>query len=180
MEASVDEADIGQVRVNQTVRFTVDSYPDDTFIAKVGQIRKSATEAQNVVSYLVILDVDNKDGKLLTGMTANVEIVTGTKANVLRVPAPAIRFRPRKDDRPDEEGGADSAERKPGQKRATAIWVASDDPYKPVRRIVTIGLVGEDYVEIIKGVKEKEMVLTRTRNLANEDDDEDDLASENE
>ena len=180
VEASVDEADIGQVRVNQTVRFTVDSYPDDTFIAKVGQIRKSATEAQNVVSYLVILDVDNKDGKLLTGMTANVEIVTGTKANVLRVPAPAIRFRPRKDDRPDEEGGADSAERKPGQKRATAIWVASDDPYKPVRRIVTIGLVGEDYVEIIKGVKEKEMVLTRTRNLANEDDDEDDLASENE
>lgn len=180
VEASVDEADIGQVRVNQTVRFTVDSYPDDTFIAKVGQIRKSATEAQNVVSYLVILDVDNKDGKLLTGMTANVEIVTGTKANVLRVPSPAIRFRPRKDDRPDDEGGADSAERKPGQKRATAIWVASDDPYKPVRRLVTIGLVGEDYVEIIKGVKEKEMVLTRTRNLANEDDDEDDLATENE
>ena len=180
VEASVDEADIGQVRVNQTVRFTVDSYPDDTFIAKVGQIRKSATEAQNVVSYLVILDVDNKDGKLLTGMTANVEIVTGTKANVLRVPSPAIRFRPRKDDRPDDEGGADSAERKPGQKRATAIWVASDDPYKPVRRLVTIGLVGEDYVEIIKGVNEKEMVLTRTRNLANEDDDEDDLASENE
>ncbi len=178
VEASVDEADIGQVRVNQVVRFTVDSYPDDTFVAKVGQIRKSATEAQNVVSYLVILDVDNKDGKLLTGMTANVEIVTGTKANVLRVPTPAIRFRPRKEDRPeDTESSADS---KPGQKRATAIWVASDDPFKPVRRVVTIGLVGEDFVEIVKGVKEKERVLIRTKNLANEDEDEDDLASENE
>jgi len=179
VEASVDEADIGQVRVNQLVRFTVDSYPDDTFVAKVGQIRKSATEAQNVVSYLVILDVDNKDGKLLTGMTANVEIVTGTKSNVLRVPTPAIRFRPRKDDRPEEDT-ENSLDGKPGQKRATAIWVASDDPYKPVRRVVTIGLVGEDFVEIVKGVKEKEMVLIRTKNLTSEDEDEDDLASENE
>lgn len=178
VEASVDEADIGQVRVGQTVRFTVDSYPDDTFVAKVGQIRKSATEAQNVVSYLVILDVDNKDGKLLTGMTANVEIVTGTKANVLRVPASAIRFRPRKDDRPEEDK-VDSAEQKPGQKRPTTIWVTTDDPYEPVRRVVTIGLVGEDYVEILKGVKEKEKVLIRTKNLQNADDDEDDFDSEN-
>lgn len=178
VEASVDEADIGQVRVDQLVRFTVDSYPDDTFVAKVGQIRKSATEAQNVVSYLVILDVDNKDGKLLTGMTANVEIVTGTKANVLRVPTPAIRFRPRKDDRPEEDA-VNLADRKPGQKRATAIWVASDDPYEPARRVVTLGLVGEDFVEVVKGVKEKEMVLIRTKNLSDEDDDEDDLTSGN-
>lgn len=179
VEASVDEADIGQVRVNQLVRFTVDSYPDDTFIAKVGQIRKSASEAQNVVSYLVILDVDNKDGKLLTGMTANVEIVTGTKANVLRVPTSAIRFRPRKDDRPEQDDTVEKqADRKPGQKSATAIWVASDDPYAPLRREVKVGLVGEDFVEIIKGVKEKERVLIRTKNTENEDDDEDDLASE--
>ena len=178
VEASVDEADIGQVRVGQMVRFTVDSYPDDTFVAKVGQIRKSATEAQNVVSYLVILDVDNKAGKLLTGMTANVEIVTGTRKNVLRVPASAIRFRPRKDDRPEED--ADSEEIKPGSKRVTAIWVASDDPYKPVRRVVTLGLIGEDFVEIVKGAKAGEKVLVRTKNLSNEDDDEDDFASEDE
>mgnify|MGYP003635742596 FL=1 len=178
VEASVDEADIGQVRVGQTVRFTVDSYPDDTFVAKVGQIRKSATETQNVVSYLVILDVDNKDGKLLTGMTANVEIVTGTRRNVLRVPASAIRFRPRKDDRPEEE--EDDKQSKPGSKRVTAIWVASDDRYRPVRRAVTLGLVGEDFVEIARGVKAGEKVLVRTRNLANEDKDEDDFASEGE
>ena len=178
VEASVDEADIGQVRVGQTVRFTVDSYPDDTFVAKVGQNRQSATETQNVVSYLVILDVDNKDGKLLTGMTANVEIVTGTRRNVLRVPASAIRFRPRKDDRPEEE--EDDKPSKPGSKRVTAIWLASDDPYRPVRRVVTLGLVGEDFVEIAKGVKAGEKVLVRTRNLANEDKDEDDFASEDE
>ncbi len=182
VEASVDEADIGQVRVDQLVRFTVDSYPDDTFVAKVGQIRKSATEEQNVVSYLVILDVDNKQGKLLTGMTANVEIVTGTKANVLRIPAPAIRFRPRKDDRPDEdeEDATKPADKKAKKTRTATIWIASDDPYKPVRRKVTIGLAGEDYVEIIKGLKEKEKILVRSKNLEKEDDeDEDEFARGN-
>jgi len=174
VEASVDEADIGQVRVDQTVRFTVDSYPEDVFAAKVGQIRKSATEAQNIVSYLVILDVNNKDGKLLTGMTANVEIVTGTKADVLRVPASAIRFRPRKEDRPEEDS---DAKRPPKKKGSAALWIATDDLYEPVRRSVTVGLAGEDYVEVLKGVKEKELVLIRTKNLI-EEDDEDDLSSE--
>lgn len=181
VEASVDEADIGQVRVDQQVRFTVDSYPDDTFNAKVGQIRKSATESQNVVSYLVILNVDNKDGKLLTGMTANVEIVTGTKANVLRIPAQAIRFRPRKDDRPDtdEEDTAKPADKNSGKTRTANIWLVSDDPYEPVRRTVTIGLAGEDFVEIIKGLKLKEKVLIRSKSLENEDDDEDEFARGN-
>ena len=175
VEASVDEADIGQVRVGQAVRFTVDSYPEDVFVAKVGQIRKSATEAQNIVSYLVILDVDNKAGKLLTGMTANVEIVTGTKVDVLRAPASAIRFRPRKEDRPEEDSDA----KKPSKKKGSGtIWVATDDPYEPVRRAVTIGLAGEDYVEILKGAKEQELVLIRTKNLIEEDDEDDDLSNE--
>ncbi len=181
VEASVDEADIGQVRVDQPVRFTVDSYPDDTFVAKVGQIRKSATETQNVVSYLVILDVDNADGKLLTGMTANVEIVTGTKANVLRIPATAIRFRPRKDDRPetDEKDAAKSSTKNAAKSRTANIWLAGDDPYKPVPRSVTVGLAGEDFVEILKGVKEKEQVLVRSRSLEEDDDDEDEFARGN-
>ncbi len=75
--------------------FTVDSYPDDVFRARVRQIRKAPVETQNVVSYLVIIDVDNLDGKLLPGMTANVEIVTGSKTNVMRVPTSALRFRPK-------------------------------------------------------------------------------------
>ncbi|MGB5722927.1 MAG: efflux RND transporter periplasmic adaptor subunit, partial [Parasphingorhabdus sp.] len=179
VEASVDEADIGQVRVDQTVRFTVDSYPDETFVAKVQQIRKSATEGQNVVSYLVILDVDNKQGKLLTGMTANVEIVTGSKADVLRVPAAAIRFRPRKDDRRDEEEDDRKSATSPAGKKIATLWLAGDDPFKPVRRTVTLGLVGEDYAEIVKGLKKGEKVLVRSRNLeTDEGDDEEDFADE--
>ncbi len=157
VEASVDEADIGQVRDGQGVRFTVDSYPQETFAASVRQIRKSATETQNVVSYLVILDVDNKDGKLLPGMTANVEIITGTQKYVTRVPTTALRFRPRAEDRPDE---------KPLPANTPVLYIASTDPFKPVRRKVTLGLQGEDFVEIAGGLVAGDKVILRSRSTA--------------
>ena len=154
VEASVDEADIGQVRDGQQVRFTVDAYPGDTFAATVRQIRKSATELQNVVSYLVILDVDNKDGKLLPGMTANVEIITGIRPNVVRVPTSALRFRPRAGDRPVE---------KDLPSNTPVIFVATADPFRPERRVVKVGLQGEDYVEIVKGVRPGEKLVLRSK-----------------
>ncbi|HEY0164746.1 MAG TPA: efflux RND transporter periplasmic adaptor subunit, partial [Sphingomicrobium sp.] len=168
VEASVDEADIGQVRVGQQVRFTVDSYPDETFAAVVGQIRKSATETQNVVSYLVILNVDNSAGKLLTGMTANVDIITGRKTNVLRLPVAATRFRPRAGDRPVEE-------KKPAKAAAPAskpvfVWVMGADPYKPVKRAVRIGLQGEEFVEVVGGLKPGEKILMRSKSLMEEEE----------
>ncbi len=154
VEASVDEADIGQVRDGQAVRFTVDSYPDETFAATVRQIRKAATETQNVVSYLVILDVDNKDGKLLPGMTANVEVITGRKANVVRAPTTALRFRPRSGDRPKD---------KTPPAGTPYLFVATTDPYKPERRIVKLGLQGEDFVEVTSGLKPGEKVVVRSK-----------------
>jgi HlyD family secretion protein len=170
VEASVDEADIGQVRVGQPVRFTVDAYPDQTFRATVRQIRTAATETQNVVSYFVILQVQNPEGKLLPGMTANVEIITGARPAVLRIPSAALRFRPRRHDRPEEE-----PEAKPGTKRAASVWLASSDPYAPTRRTVRVGLRGEDFVQIEAGLKPGDRVLVRSRSLAKkpEPDDED-------
>ena len=172
VEASVDEADIGQVRVGQQVRFTVDSYPDETFAAVVGQIRKSATETQNVVSYLVILDVDNSAGKLLTGMTANVEIITGRKAKALRVPVAATRFRPRAADRPEEEKKAakPAAASKPPVNKPVYVWVVGDDPYKPVRRAVRLGLQGEEFVEVVGGLRPGEKILVRSRSLVEKEE----------
>lgn len=155
VEASVDEADIGQIKTNQPVRFTVDAYPDQTFRASVRQIRQAATETQNVVTYLVILDVPNPDGKLLPGMTANVEIVTGEKADVLRVPATALRFRPRADDREDDDKTPDP--------KKVAVYVVGTDPYRPQRRIVETGLVGEEHAEIIKGLKAGEKIVLRSK-----------------
>ncbi|WP_164115278.1 efflux RND transporter periplasmic adaptor subunit [Sphingorhabdus sp. Alg239-R122] len=169
VEASVDEADIGQVEIGQAVTFTVDSFPDEKFAAKVQQIRKSATEAQNAVSYLVILDVDNIGGKLLTGMTANVEIITGRKKDATRVPVAATRFRPKQEDRPEE---GDEAKSKSGDNDKTTVWLTTDDPYRPEEVEVQTGLEGEDYVEITNGLKPGQKILLRTRNLDGSEDND--------
>jgi HlyD family secretion protein len=171
VEASVDEADIGQVRDGQAVSFTVDAYPESRFPAVVRQIRKASTEVQNVVSYLVILEVDNKDGRLLPGMTANVEIVTGKVDNVVRVPTIALRFEPRSADRgkePMDEGK---------REKAQFVYVATADPFKPARRRVSIGLEGESFAEVTGGLKAGEKLLVRSRStkpkiVAGSDEDE--------
>jgi HlyD family secretion protein len=95
IEANVDEADIGNVKKGNAISFTVDAYPDEEFTGSVDQIRLSPIELQNVVTYTVIITAKNRDMKLLPGMTANVEIVTGKRQNVLRVANEALRFRPR-------------------------------------------------------------------------------------
>jgi HlyD family secretion protein len=95
IEAQVDEADIGQVSRDNPVNFTVDAYPDVKFAGTVQQIRLAPTALQNVVTYTVVIAADNPLGRLLPGMTANVEIVTGEHANVATVPNDALRFQPR-------------------------------------------------------------------------------------
>jgi len=95
IEANVDEADIGNVKKANAVSFSVDAYPDEEFTGSVDQVRLSPIELQNVVTYTVIITAKNPDIKLLPGMTANVEIVTGKRQNVLRVANEALRFRPR-------------------------------------------------------------------------------------
>ena len=95
IEAQVDEADIGQVTRDNPVSFTVDAYPDVTFKGKVEQIRLAPIALKNVVTYTVVIDADNPLGRLLPGMTANVEIVTGEQKDVVVVPNEALRFQPR-------------------------------------------------------------------------------------
>ena len=94
VKISVDEADIGQVREGQEVRFTVDAFPDETFTGLVTQVRKQPTTEQNVVAYTVIAEADNPRGNLLPGMTANADIVLERRRNVLRVPSAALRWAP--------------------------------------------------------------------------------------
>ena len=172
VEAAVDEADIGQVKQGQAVRFSVDSYPDDEFEASVQQIRQSATQSGSAVSYLVILDVDNSDGRLLTGMTANVDIITGLRENVLRVSVAATRFLPRENDRQsieDDGGEEDGGEARVGAEQSkdeddqTYVWVPGEDPYQPLRVAVETGLEGEDYTEITAGLEPGQEVIIRTR-----------------
>src|SRR5207247_1679033 len=94
VETSVAEADVGQIKLDQPVTFTVDAFPNETFTGNVVQVRKAAQVTQNVVTYTVVVAVENPGGRLLPGMTANVKLIVGEKANVLKVPTAALRFRP--------------------------------------------------------------------------------------
>ena len=84
----------GEVHDGQKATFTVQAYPNRVFDAKVRQVRKGPITVQNVVTYDVVLDVDNKDLALLPGMTLDTHIITAERKNVLRVPLPATRFVP--------------------------------------------------------------------------------------
>ena len=94
VECSVDEADIGKVKEDQKVRFTVDAFPEENFAGKVSQVRYAPEIVQNVVTYTTIVEVNNPEMKLRPGMTATVSVVTGEAKNVLRVPNAALRFNP--------------------------------------------------------------------------------------
>jgi HlyD family secretion protein len=92
--ADVDESDIGYIQDSMKVRFTVQTYPEQEFFGKVSQIRLQPLEINNVVNYQVVVDVNNQEGKLLPGMTANLEFITDTKKDVLLLNNSAFRFRP--------------------------------------------------------------------------------------
>ena len=91
---AIDESDIGQVRVGQSATFSVDAYPDKSFQGKVKQIRLSANNVSNVVTYPVVIEVSNNEQNLLPGMTATAQIITSQKSRVLTLPSAALRFRP--------------------------------------------------------------------------------------
>jgi HlyD family secretion protein len=92
--ASVDESDIGLIKEQQPVQFTVQSYANQTFTGTVQQVRLQSTTQDNVVNYTVVITVKNETGKLLPGMTATVQFQTGAADNVLTVPNAALRIKP--------------------------------------------------------------------------------------
>lgn len=97
LQASVDEADIGAIREGLRASFTVDAHPGSTFHGEVHQVRLLPLTVQNVVTYTVIIRVENAERKLLPGMTANVTILIDEAKDVMRVPVAALRFKPETD-----------------------------------------------------------------------------------
>ena len=94
IDAAVVEADIGGINAGDVTEFTVDAYPDETFQGTVEQVRLASETLQNVVTYTVVIAAKNQRGRLLPGMTANVEITADKREDVLRIAETAIRFRP--------------------------------------------------------------------------------------
>ena len=94
IELTVDESDVGQIREGQPVVFSVDAFPGREFNGRVRQVRLAAGESSTVVTYPVIVDVDNQSGELLPGMTANAEVLVSERPDVVRLPNAALRSRP--------------------------------------------------------------------------------------
>ncbi|MBN1344734.1 MAG: efflux RND transporter periplasmic adaptor subunit [Phycisphaerae bacterium] len=95
--ASVDESDIGRIKEGQAAEFTVQSYAEETFTGRVRQVRLQSKTEENVVTYTVVVDVSNPEGKLLPGMTATIEFLVATATDVMKVANAALRFRPTED-----------------------------------------------------------------------------------
>lgn len=157
INTSVDEADIGKVQTGQEVSFTVDAYPDTLFNGKVSEVRNSPTTVSNVVTYDVIIKVDNPQLKLKPGMTANVSITIETRKDVLRISNAALRFKPT-----DVKGKSDINKDKKEMK-GTKVWILEKGKPKPVK--VTIGLSDGNYTEISAGeLKEGQEIITDSLN----------------
>jgi HlyD family secretion protein len=94
IDTNVSEADIGLLKQGQAVRFVVDAFPERDFEGKVRQFRLSPNVQQNVVTYNVVIDVENPEETLKPGLTAQVRIITANKPEALRIPTAALRYRP--------------------------------------------------------------------------------------
>jgi HlyD family secretion protein len=155
IEVSVDEADISRAVLGQSATFTVDAYPEQKFIGKVVQIRSSPVITQNVVTYVVVVNVDNSELKLKPGMTANVSIQVAKKDDVLKIPPAALRFKPKGVESKsaagkDKQGGAAVAagkgERKGGSQQ---VFVLKDG--KPVAVPIKTGIASSNSIELVEG-----------------------------
>lgn len=137
IETSVVEADIAKVKDGQKVEFSVDSFPDEIFTGIVTQVRNEAITTSNVVTYEVIIEIDNHELKLKPGMTANVEIITSQKEDALLVPNKALRFYVT-DANGETKRYADKG-----------VWTIQNGKLK--RIVVKTGISDEDYTEILEG-----------------------------
>lgn len=131
IEASVVEADVAKVREGQRVEFSVDSFPDEVFAGIVTQVRNEALNVSNVVTYIVIIEINNQSLKFKPGMTANVDIVTAEKKGILLAPNKALRF---------------SMDNGNTRYKEKGVWTIIDG--KPLRINVETGVYNEEYTEI--------------------------------
>lgn len=144
VNTSVSESDIGRVEEGQRARFEVDAYPGRIFDGEVVQVRNAPTSVQNVVTYDVIVAVENSDLALKPGMTARVTLTTSRREDVVRVPLRALRFRPEDEPRPSVGSNA----RRMGG--TSTLWLESGEG-RAHRVEVETGIRDEETIEILFG-----------------------------
>ena len=182
IQTNVSEADVGLIKTGQTVHFTVDAYPEREFEGLVQQFRLNSASAQGVVTYTIIVDVENPEELLKPGMTAQTRIVVSSKPKVMRLPTAALRFRPDEDSL-KAKGAAPAASAASAPVTAEEKARADDDGVLTATRTgrkiyrvytvgdkqlpklheVTIGIANTRFTELISGdLKAGDEVITRT------------------
>jgi HlyD family secretion protein len=147
VHGKIDEADVGQLKVGQTAKFTVDAYPDRTFSGRVLQIRKSPEVVQNVVTYTAIVSAPNPDLLLLPGMTPQLQIVVSDTSGVLKIPSQALRFRP-SDSGP--ASGQQGANQGASSSASATVWLVGDGG-RPRPLAVRLGVSDDNTAELLEG-----------------------------
>ncbi len=143
IETSVSEADIGKIKVGQKAEYTLDGYPNKTFKGNVTQVRLASTTTNNVVTYTVIISVDNTDGFAIPGMSANVSVITGQVKDVLVADNKALKFSPADNKQKFDTHG---------------VWILKGN--EPVRVDVELGLSDDSKTQIISDkIHEKDRVI---------------------
>ncbi len=169
VQVAVDEADIGQVKESAKATFTVDAFPEDRFRGTVTEVRQSPIVESNVVTYVVIIDTRNPQGKLKPGMTATVNIEVDSRQDVLLLPNAALRFKPPGvADAPRRRPTAGASPRasgdKPREPRVRKVSVYTIDPKDPAKFVehrIVPGITDGVHTEIVESdLKEGQAVVT--------------------
>ncbi|HYG50419.1 MAG TPA: efflux RND transporter periplasmic adaptor subunit, partial [Flavobacteriales bacterium] len=165
IEADVDEADIGKVKVGQSVEFFVDAYQDQTFYGTVEQIRLQPKTVQSVVNYTVIISVRNETLKLFPGMTANISIVVERKQNIPVVPATALNY-VLPEQMPEGIDIMDTTNFDENEFGARSkVWVKEKNRLRAV--VIETGITDGSTYEVVKGIPENTEVVTAVEEKKN-------------
>ncbi|RXM37524.1 efflux RND transporter periplasmic adaptor subunit [Chryseobacterium sp. CH21] len=172
VRASVDEADIGNVKVGQKATFTVDAFPDETFDGEVSEVRLHPTVSSNVVNYTTIINADNSSLKLKPGMTANITIYTQVLNNIMKIPVAATSFRPDSlvikkykvnspfaNGKKHEKGEWKKQNKGTENKNEAAVWVIAKDSTISRKKIKT-GMDNDTEIQVISGLNKNDNIIT--------------------
>jgi len=176
VNTNVSESDIGLVAANQQAFFQVDAYPERKFWGTISQVRNAPQIVQNVVTYDVVVEVDNSDLALKPGMTASLSVITAQREDTLKIPQAALRFHPpspKKDGKSQDEGGNGGRPqaRPRGEKPAgesPQVWMTSAEQ-KLTAVAVQVGISDDTFAELVAGnLKEGDLVVTGVRTAREE------------
>ena len=175
VDTNVSESDIGGITEGKPATFVVDAFPNQVFRGKITQVRNAPITVQNVVTYNVVIGVDNSDLRLRPGMTANVSIIVASRENVLRVPNPALRFKPTLLVKGDDKAGSSqvlAADKRDGGRKGSlpgtggrdakakpTVWQPNPSG-EPTAVEVKTGITDGTFTELVEGpLKEGDEVI---------------------